>query len=418
MINNYEIKENTLYLYLDYSFEFSSELGIIKKIDEYIKNMKIKFKGTKIVLVVAGLAVATIFYNPKVVDNNKYVAATLLPGYHIVEQVSNDLTTNVETNIEQVVNIEEEKSNDEIVKQEQVIQNNSNQNNTVQSEDNINQTENNVSQNEQPKQEEKQEQTITIYRNNGSVINLSMTDYLIGVLGAEMPASFNIEALKAGAIASRTYALKKIQDGGKLTDTVSTQVYNDNNELRNKWGNEFDKYYNKIKQAVEATNDLVITYNGELISALFFSTSNGYTESAKEVFGYDIPYLQSVESSVDKETTSYLKTVEKETATLLNILGVTNLDNIEIVSRTSSGRVKEIKIDNKTYSGVEIRNLLGLRSTDFDISVNGESVTITTRGYGHGVGMSQYGANKLANNGYSYSDIIHHYYQNVNIEKH
>ena len=418
MINNYEIKENTLYLYLDYSFEFSSELGIIKKIDEYIKNMKIKFKGTKIVLVVAGLAVATIFYNPKVVDNNKYVAATLLPGYYIVEQVSNDLTTNVETNIEQVVNIEEEKSNDEIVKQEQVIQNNSNQNDTVQSEDNINQTENNVSQNEQPKQEEKQEQTITVYRNNGSVINLSMTDYLIGVLGAEMPASFNIEALKAGAIASRTYALKKIQDGGKLTDTVSTQVYNDNNELRNKWGNEFDKYYNKIKQAVEATNDLVITYNGELISALFFSTSNGYTESAKEVFGYDIPYLQSVESSVDKETTPYLKTVEKETATLLNILGVTNLDNIEIVSRTSSGRVKEIKIDNKTYSGVELRNLLGLRSTDFHISVNGESVTITTRGYGHGVGMSQYGANKLANNGYSYSDIIHHYYQNVNIEKH
>ena len=418
MINNYDIKENTLYLYLDYSFEFSSELGIIRKIDEYIKNMKIKFKGTKIVLVVAGLAVATIFYNPKVVDNNKYVAATLLPGYHIVEQVSNDLTTNVETNIEQVVNIEEEKSNDEIVKQEQVIQNNSNQNNTVQSEDNINQTENNVSQNEQPKQEEKQEQTITIYRNNGSVINLSMTDYLIGVLGAEMPASFNIEALKAGAIASRTYALKKIQDGGKLTDTVSTQVYNDNNELRNKWGNEFDKYYNKIKQAVEATNDFVITYNGELISALFFSTSNGYTESAKEVFGNDIPYLQSVESSVDKETTPYLKTVEKETATLLNILGVTNLDNIEIVSRTSSGRVKEIKIDNKTYSGVELRNLLGLRSTDFDISVNGESVTITTRGYGHGVGMSQYGANKLANNGYSYSDIIHHYYQNVNIEKH
>ena len=418
MINNYEIKENTLYLYLDYSFEFSSELGIIRKIDEYIKNMKIKFKGTKIVLVVAGLAVATIFYNPKVVDNNKYVAATLLPGYHIVEQVSNDLTTNVETNIEQVVNIEEEKSNDEIVKQEQVIQNNSNQNDTVQSEDNINQTENNVSQNEQPKQEEKQEQTITIYRNNGSVINLSMTDSLIGVLGAEMPASFNIEALKAGAIASRTYALKKIQDGGKLTDTVSTQVYNDNNELRNKWGNEFDKYYNKIKQAVEATNDFVITYNGELISALFFSTSNGYTESAKEVFGNDIPYLQSVESSVDKETTPYLKTVEKETATLLNILGVTNLDNIEIVSRTSSGRVKEIKIDNKTYSGVEIRNLLGLRSTDFDISVNGESVTITTRGYGHGVGMSQYGANKLANNGYSYSDIIHHYYKNVNIEKH
>lgn len=103
---------------------------------------------------------------------------------------------------------------------------------------------------------------------------------------------------------------------------------------------------------------------------------------------------------------------------LLNVLGVANLDNIEIISRTSSGRIKEIKIDNKTYSGVEFRNLLGLRSTDFDISVNGENVSITTRGYGHGVGMSQYGANELAKNGYSYSDIIHHYYQNVNIEKH
>lgn len=399
MINNYTIKNDTLYLYLNYDFEFSSELGIKNKISEYIKNMKIKFKGTKIVLVVAGIAVATYFYNPKVIDNNKYVSSTLLPGYHIVEQVNEDLITDIQTNIEEVIQPtinETKKENNEIVQEE--ISNKEIAQEIIQ--DNINQ------------------EIITVYRNNGTIINLNMTDYLIGVLGAEMPASFNIEALKAGAIVSRTYALKKIEKGEKLTDTVSTQVYNDNNELRNKWGNEFDKYYNKIKQAVEETNDLVITYNGELIEALFFSTSNGYTESAKEVFGYDIPYLQSVESSVDKDTTPYLRTTEKETAMLLNTLGVANLDNIEIISRTSSGRIKEIKIDNKTYSGVEIRNLLGLRSTDFDISVNGEIVSITTRGYGHGVGMSQYGANKLATIGYSYSDIIHHYYQNVNIEKH
>lgn len=398
MINNYTIKNDTLYLYLNYDFEFSSELGIKNRINEYIKNMKIKFTGTKIVLVVAGIAVATYFYNPKVMDNNKYVSSTLLPGYHIVEQVNEDLVANIEEVIQSTTNeikeennkiIQEEISNEEIVQEKEIIQ------------DNLN-----------------QEEIVTVYRNNGSILELNMTDYLIGVLGAEMPASFNIEALKAGAIVSRTYALKKIENKEKLTDTVSTQAYNDNNELRNKWGNVFDKYYNKIKQAVEETNDLVITYNGELIEALFFSTSNGYTESAKEVFGYDIPYLQSVESSVDKNTTPYLRTTEKETTMLLNVLGVANLDNIEIISRTSSGRIKEIKIDNKTYSGVEFRNLLGLRSTDFDISVNGENVSITTRGYGHGVGMSQYGANELAKNGYSYSDIIHHYYQNVNIEKH
>ncbi len=321
-----------------------------------------KTKEIKIVLITF-IIIGIISFDNKI---NKFVI--LLPGYYFVNNF-------VETDIE-------EKNNIEIVKT--IVQN---------------------------------EPNVTIYRNNGTILNLNMTDYLIGVLGAEMPVSFNIEALKAGAIVSRTYALKKIKNEEKLTDDVLTQVYNDGNELKNKWGNEFDKYYNKIKQAVEATKDLVITYNGELINAMFFSTSNGYTESAKEVFGYDIPYLQSVESNIDKETTPYLKTIEKEMSILLNILNVTSLDNIEIVSRTSSGRVKEIKIENKVYSGVEFRKLLGLRSTDFDINVDGKNVIITTRGYGHGVGMSQYGANELANIGYSYNDIIHHYYQNVNIEK-
>ena len=251
---------------------------------------------------------------------------------------------------------------------------------------------------------------------NGEVINIPITDYLIGVVGSEMPASFHSEALKAGVVAARTYALKKIKNGEVLTDTVATQVYSDNNELRSKWGNEFDKYYNKIKDCVISTNNEVITYNGELISAMYFSTSNGYTESAKEVFGYDIPYLQSVESSVDLDTTPYLRSIDKESSQILSILGVADLNNIEIISRTNSGRVKEIKIDNKIYSGVELRNLLGLRSTDFEIVVNGDTTTITTKGYGHGVGMSQYGANKLALNGYTYKDIINHYYTNVKIE--
>lgn len=412
MINNYEIKDDTLYLYLDYSFEFSLELGIFKKIDEYIKNMKIKFKGTKIVLVVGGIMLATIFYNPKTdVFNNKYVSSMMLPGYNIVS-TSNKIE-------ESIINIdkEEKKEYEEVKEEVKNIEEKSSE---------VNQTNNSVQKEEikavvkEKKQEEIKTQSnelmVTVNRKNGEVINIPITDYLIGVVGSEMPASFHSEALKAGVLAARTYALKKIKNGEALTDTVSTQVYSDNNELRSKWGNEFDKYYNKIKDCVISTNNEVITYNGELISALYFSTSNGYTESAKEVFGYDIPYLQSVESSVDLDTTPYLRSIDKESGQILNILGITDLNNIEVISRTSSGRIKEIKIDNKIYSGVELRNLLGLRSTDFEIVVNGDITTIITRGYGHGVGMSQYGANKLANQGYSYRDIINHYYTNVNIE--
>ena len=404
LINNYEIKDDTLYLYLDYSFEFSNELGIFKKIDEYIKNMKIKFKGTKIILVVGGIMLATIFYNPKVdLYNNKYISSMMLPGYSLVK-------TSSEVNKE---SIENKEIKEEI--KEEIAVNEINKNRDIEENQNIIEDHN-----EQIKEEINQEETnelkVTVYRSNGEILNLSMTDYLIGVVASEMPAEFNLEALKAGSIAARTYALKKIRNNEILTDTVSTQVYSDNDQLKDKWGSSYSKYYNKIKQAVLETDNLVITYNGELISALYFSTSNGYTESAKEVFGYDIPYLQSVESSVDLETTPYLRSIDKETNNILNILGVSNLDNIEVISRTNSGRVKEVKIDDKIYTGVEIRNLLGLRSTDFEIIVNGDTTTITTKGYGHGVGMSQYGANKLALNGYTYQDIINHYYTNVSIE--
>ena len=391
MIENYKIKNNILYLYVSYDYEFSSELGIFKSISEYIKNMKINLKkGMKIVLVSGGIILGTLLYQPdKAIFENKYITSTLLPGYSIVNSVK--VTENEKADTQSALPI----------KSEAKVSTSTN-NTTIQVENN------------QVVEDQPVKYDVTVHRKDGSIISLSMTDYLIGVVSSEMPAEFNIEALKAGAVAARTYALKKIEDGGILTDTVSTQVYSDNNELRNKWGSSFDKYYNKIKQAVEATDNLVIKYDGKLISALYFSTSNGYTESAKEVFGYDVPYLQSVESSIDKETTPYLRTVEKPVLEILNLLGVTNLD-MEVLSRTSSGRVKEIKIDNKTYSGVEIRNLLGLRSTDFDISVNNEIVEITTRGYGHGVGMSQYGANKLANQGYSYLDILKHYYTGVEI---
>ena len=400
MIENYKIKDDTLYLYVSYDYEFSSELGLFSKVSEYIKNMKINLKkGMKIVLVSGGIILGTLLYQPeKNIFEDKYITSTLLPGYTIVN------------NLEEPTNELQEENN---VANEIVINNLKGETKQVEHvEEQSNET---ISEPVQEIVDAPVNNAITVHRKDGSIINLSMTDYLIGVVASEMPAEFNLEALKAGAVAARTYALKKIKEGGILTDTVSTQVYSDNNELKNKWGSSFDKYYNKIKQAVLETDNLVIKYQGGLINAMYFSTSNGYTESAKEVFGYDVPYLQSVESSVDLETTPYLRTVEKTELEILNILGITNLNNIEILSRTSSGRIKEIKIDNKIFTGVELRNLLGLRSTDFDINTNDGIVTITTRGYGHGVGMSQYGANKLAQKGYNYQDILKHYYVNTEI---
>ena len=220
-----------------------------------------------------------------------------------------------------------------------------------------------------------------------------------------MPASFNIEALKAQAVVARTYAKKVLDRGGKLTDNVSTQAYKDKEQMRLMWGSSFDTYYSKIKQAVNETEGVAIYYSGEYIDAVYHSTSNGYTEDAVYVWGNEIPYLKSVNSTWDIGTTSYLRTEEKSSSVLWNTLGlsVDSNTNIEIVSKDDSGRVLELKIGENTYDGVTFRKLLNLRSTDFDLEINDGNLIITTRGYGHGVGMSQYGANEMAKQGYSYA---------------
>ena len=260
-------------------------------------------------------------------------------------------------------------------------------------------------------------QQVTVYRSNGSVITLSLEDYLIGVVGAEMPASFSIEALKAQAIISRTYALNKIESGGKLTDDVSTQSYKDNNQLKTLWGSSYYTYYQKIKSAVEATKGLAIYYHGDLIDAVYHSTSNGMTQDAVYVWGNSVPYLKSVDSYWDKEASSYLREVSNDFLNVLNILGIEADINtsFEILSRDTSGRVLEVRVGDKTFSGIEFRSLLGLRSADFELALDGSNLVITTRGYGHGVGLSQYGANGMAKDGYTYQQILKHYYTGVSI---
>jgi len=234
-----------------------------------------------------------------------------------------------------------------------------------------------------------------------------------------MPASFNTEALKAQALASRTYALKRISENKILTDTTSTQVYNDTNQLKKKWGSDYQKYYSKIKKAVEATKGEYITYDGKYIDALYHSTSNGNTEDAINVWNKNYPYLKSVSSKWDINASSYARTSNFTLDEFSKKLGI-NINTetkIEILDKTVGNRISKIKIGDREFTGIKVRELLGLRSTDFSIKIEGDKVVIDIKGYGHGVGLSQYGANGMAKEGYTYKEIIKHYYSGVSIQK-
>lgn len=255
--------------------------------------------------------------------------------------------------------------------------------------------------------------------NKGVISSIELEEYIVGVVAAEMPASFSVEALKAQAVAARTYTVKKASAGKTLVNSTSDQVYNTVDEMKAKWGSSFNTYYNKIKSAVSSTKGLVITYNGKYIDALYCSMTNGKTEQPEYVWAYSYPYLKCVSSSWDKNVKGFETVKNLEYATVSKALGqtVTRETVIEILSYTVSGRVDKIKIGDKTYTGVEIRTKLGLRSTDFTIDLNDSNISITTRGFGHGVGLSQYGANEMAKQGYTYDKILHHYYTGITISK-
>lgn len=266
-----------------------------------------------------------------------------------------------------------------------------------------------------------EEKTVTIKNNETKEEkNLELEEYIIGVVAGEMPASFEIEALKAQAIAARSYAMNKINTSNETYDLVTdvtNQVYITTDEMKNKWQSEYDYYYEKIKNAVLETQGLVMKYNNEIISAYYFAMSNGSTEDVSLVFGESKDYLQSVDSSWDENVKNFtveINITKEEFCKKLDI----SCDDIIIkdIKRSETNRVNEITINNKKFKGTEVRSLLNLRSTDFDIEIN-ESIKITTKGYGHGVGMSQYGANEMAKNGSTYEEILKHYYNNIEISK-
>lgn len=249
--------------------------------------------------------------------------------------------------------------------------------------------------------------------------NIDIDDYVSGVIACEIPASFNEEAIKANILASRTFALFQINNNPNYDPYLSTeQCYINEEEQKEKWKDKYETYHNKILNLIESTKNEVITYNNELIKSYYFSTSNGQTENVQTVFKNDYSYLVSVSSDWDKNVNGFEKNVIYPISEFLNMLNISSnkIENIEIIERNSTNHVDKLKVNNNEFTGIEFRKKLSLRSTDFDITYDYKNVYIITRGYGHDVGLSQYGANEMAKLGYNYKDIIKHYYTDVEIK--
>ncbi|MDD6468145.1 MAG: stage II sporulation protein D [Erysipelotrichaceae bacterium] len=250
---------------------------------------------------------------------------------------------------------------------------------------------------------------VSIQRKNEQ-IEMELEQYLVQVVGSEMPASFDLEALKAQAIASRTFvASRKYQ----VDDSTKTQVFQSDEQFRKKWKGNYEQYLTKIQTAVNDTKGMVMKYDGTLVRALFFSCSNGNTVPSNEYYTAKIPYLVSVTSPWDEQVNpNLIRQVEIDKQMILSKLGSKQLS---IQSYYDSGYVKTVKIGDKIYSGKEVRETLGLRSSCFEVKDMGDVYLFTTYGSGHGVGMSQYGALGMAKEGYNYEQILKHYYPGVEI---
>jgi len=264
----------------------------------------------------------------------------------------------------------------------------------------------------------KQENNISIsVLKNNKTVEMPLEEYVVSVVLAEMPADFDIEALKAQAVVTRTYTCRKIdnpkhKNASVCTDSVCCQAYVEIESYLSSGGQK--ESIEKVRSAVESTAGQVLKYQNQLIEATYFSCSGGKTEDAAAVWGSDVPYLQSVDSPGEEISAHFTDTVRFTPQVFSAKLGVSLTGNpgkwIEKVSYTSGGGVQTITIQGNTFTGTEIRQLLDLRSTAFAITIAGNTVTITTKGYGHRVGMSQYGAEAMAVSGKGYQDILSHYY--------
>ena len=247
----------------------------------------------------------------------------------------------------------------------------------------------------------------------GQVQRVLLDDYLLGVVAGEMPASFELEAIKAQVVASRTFVYSRLLS---VDNTTNTQVYLNEEEMKKSWQDHYEDYKAKIEKAIEATRGEIMTYQSECISALFYSSSNGKSENVENYFaGSPKSYLVSVDSPWDeKYDSSFLRKKSFSRAELNQCFG--NFVYRDMI-RYPSGRVQSMVINGKNYTGRQVREKLQLASSDFTIEKEGDDFVFVTKGNGHGVGMSQYGAQGMAKEGYGYVDILKHYYQGIDITR-
>lgn len=273
-----------------------------------------------------------------------------------------------------------------------------------------------------------QDISIKVLMPDQTIEEMTLEEYLIGVVAAEMPAEFELEALKAQAVAARTYAYKKITAEPKqeqaydLDTTVQTQAWSSKKELYQRWGLiDYWNYYGKIKQAVQATRDQIVTYNGKEIDAVFHSSCGRLpTECSGDVWQTDIEYLKNVDSG-EKEPVRFVKNITFDKRSFLDLLGfpaglILDQDDIAILERSRAGRIKTLAVLGRVYKGTDFRAKLKLPSTDFEWSIQQDKIEFMIFGNGHGVGMSQYGANDLAKEGLTYSQILAHYYPGTELQ--
>ncbi len=260
------------------------------------------------------------------------------------------------------------------------------------------------------------------------VVTMNLEDYVLGVVAGEMPSSFHLEALKAQALAARTYTMLRMrQFGGSgcsvhpgaeiCTDSAHCQAYRNPTTVK--------KDLDKLKEAVYGTAGEVIIYDNRLIDAVFHSTSGGKTENSEEIWSSKVPYLRSVMSQYEEHSPKYVAQQEISIDNFIQSMKKLNSEvkiskkniknQITVLERSEGGRITKLKIGDKTFKGMDVRNALGLNSSNFKYSVGKSSILFTVVGNGHGIGMSQYGADGMAKNGVGYRDIVIHYYQGVDI---
>ncbi|MBP1948837.1 stage II sporulation protein D [Virgibacillus litoralis] len=259
--------------------------------------------------------------------------------------------------------------------------------------------------------------------NSETVEDVPLETYVSRVVASEMPAKFEIEALKAQALAARTFIVNHLMQqgnskGSDVTDTIYDQVYHNDKELREEWGSDYSWKINKIKKAVSETSGEILTYNNAPIQIAFFSTSNGYTENSEDYWENEVPYLRSVKSPWDKNSPKFLDQKIFTMQEVESLLGVDLPNNEKLameITRTESNRVDKLKMADQTYSGRKIREKLELKSSDFSIEQKNDHLIFTTKGFGHGIGMSQYGANGMAKEGKNYKEIVKYYYKGIEV---